>query len=884
MMISFSEETNKIKRLAFYSLLYLLSFLGIMRLQKSCASAETLYLLLFSGTHFFTVGACGWQVINNKSLSPSHRWGWASIGGASLTYLMGSSCYAALTTGGGQPPASPSCVDAFWLLFSPCLIVGLLLLSDRVTGVVRARLLLDSAITTGSLASLLWYFLIQYLWHRSGVSVTARCISIAYPLEDALALFAAVFLLNSSRSGPKIGLERKTLALAIACWSISDLFYGCFTLHDAYHVGSPIDTGWMLGGLLLGVSARLSHGRNFSAEPSRAKAALGPASGLSIFAPYLALCGSMAILFSQEYRSHHQISPATLLLGVGLLLLVMLRQVLSLLENRQLTETVSQLNSELGLRVQQRTLQLDGLLNLTRHLSNSVQIQEVITTALQYTRTAFRAQATLLWLSSSVNPTAPAFCHQEGLENEPDVIRSLSQPLLALDSELFSLPGEGRVCLRVPIVWYGELLGMLGILYQNEGERDANDLAMLTSMASEVGAALSNAYQHQVALENADCDAVTGLFNHRAIQQRLETAFDTAFEAKVPLTVMLLDVTNFRLFNETHGHRVGDSILRSVGGAILETLPTDAYVGRFGGDEYLAVLLGVTSEEAVEFAEQLQIHVSKLGFQEKQDDRVIPVFLACGIASSPRDCGDRGALLTLANENLQEAKQHGERIRVTGPMHHLLEQLRADPEFETLDAMVTAVDNKDSYTRRHSEDMTQYALWIAEELEIEDEETLRRIRIGGLLHDVGKIGVPANILCKPGRLTEKEYETLKRHPRLGALIVGSVPGMETILDAVRSHHERWDGGGYPNAAKGQETPWLGRLMAVADAFSAMTTDRPYRKGLSIPIAVSEIEKGSGTQFDPEMAAAFLKAVRKRYPPLLRVQQEGKENEKLQKAA
>ena len=185
-----------------------------------------------------------------------------------------------------------------------------------------------------------------------------------------------------------------------------------------------------------------------------------------------------------------------------------------------------------------------------------------------------------------------------------------------------------------------------------------------------------------------------------------------------------------------------------------------------------------------------------------------------------------------------------------------------ESSFSILDAMVTAVDNKDSYTRRHSEDVTEYALWIAEELGV-STETQRVIRTGGLLHDVGKITVPDEILRKPGRLTPEEFEIMQRHPRMGALIVGAIPGMESILDAVRSHHERWDGKGYPDGTAGEETPLLGRLLAVADAFSAMTTDRPYRKGLEWEFALHEIKANIGTQFDPEMAEAFLRAARKR---------------------
>jgi HD-GYP domain-containing protein (c-di-GMP phosphodiesterase class II) len=169
------------------------------------------------------------------------------------------------------------------------------------------------------------------------------------------------------------------------------------------------------------------------------------------------------------------------------------------------------------------------------------------------------------------------------------------------------------------------------------------------------------------------------------------------------------------------------------------------------------------------------------------------------------------------------------------------------------------VDKRDRYTRRHSEDVTEYSLMIAEELGL-SEDTTRTLRLAGLLHDLGKIGIPDAILRKPGRLTDEEHEVMKQHPVLGWLIVSAIPNLSETLPAIRHHHERYDGRGYPDGLAGEEIPLLGRLMAVADAFSAMTTDRPYRKGMPYADAVSELRRGRGTQWDPEYVDAFLRAL------------------------
>jgi HD-GYP domain-containing protein (c-di-GMP phosphodiesterase class II) len=176
---------------------------------------------------------------------------------------------------------------------------------------------------------------------------------------------------------------------------------------------------------------------------------------------------------------------------------------------------------------------------------------------------------------------------------------------------------------------------------------------------------------------------------------------------------------------------------------------------------------------------------------------------------------------------------------------------------ELFRAMVSAIDNKDGYTRKHSEEVTQYSLDIARAMNL-SEDMLRTIQLAGILHDVGKIGVPDSILRKPGKLTDEEFAEMKQHPVFGALIVGALPGMEHVVLGVRHHHERYDGRGYPDQLAGENIPLIGRIMAVADAYSAMTTTRPYRKGLTERQALAEIQRGLGVQFDPQIGTLFIR--------------------------
>jgi putative nucleotidyltransferase with HDIG domain len=189
---------------------------------------------------------------------------------------------------------------------------------------------------------------------------------------------------------------------------------------------------------------------------------------------------------------------------------------------------------------------------------------------------------------------------------------------------------------------------------------------------------------------------------------------------------------------------------------------------------------------------------------------------------------------------------------------------------QTAIAFSQAIELRDEYTGGHTQRVTDYALLLAEELKLPETERYH-LRIGAPLHDIGKIGVHDAVLRKRGRLTPEEFEHMKTHTLKGAAILETIPGLETVIPIVRNHHERWDGTGYPDGLAGEKIPRLARLLAVADTFDAMTTNRPYRSGLSSDLAFAQIHEGAGTQFDPECADAFVR-YRPRIEQLLRQHQ------------
>ncbi|HEY0073845.1 MAG TPA: diguanylate cyclase [Abditibacteriaceae bacterium] len=609
----------------------------------------------------------------------------------------------------------------------------------------------------------------------------------------------------------------------------------------------------------------------------------------------------------QQNLAVGHLSNQVLMLGAWLIFLVTMRQIFTLLENQILTGQLKAFNATLEQKVSQRTGQISSLLQLAKAVNTTRNFNAVVNEAGKHALHVLQADAVVFWSSGGDVPemSLPPHTFPESVKQEyPGLIKFLTahEPVeeavcvslqeiaashpslktkvargtmapqisppapasginqLSTEKSLDDLKGQ---CIIAPLMWQSKPIGMIAAIgWDKPFDEDEPD--MLESIGVEVGNAMENARLYGAALKAADRDSVTGLLNHRAIHQRLDEEFQRAQHQDRPLSVIMMDLNNFKLFNDTYGHPTGDMVLKRVARALESECRKPSILARYGGDEFIAVLPDTDEPKAMVLAQRLSERMRAEGFQRGTDATTVPISLSFGVANYPKDSSNRFELVTIADRNLYQAKITDSGIMGTTETQRSHRALRTEGSFDVLDAMVTAVDNKDRYTRQHSEDVTEYALWIAEELGY-SEGTQRVIRIGGLLHDVGKIGVPEDILRKPGKLSDDEYETMKRHTQLGALIVSGVAGMESIIDIVKSHHERWDGSGYPEGLAGEDIPLLGRLLAVADAFSAMTTDRPYRKGFSWDIAIGEIRKGIGTQFDPEMAKAFLATAAKGRP-------------------
>jgi diguanylate cyclase (GGDEF)-like protein/putative nucleotidyltransferase with HDIG domain len=349
-------------------------------------------------------------------------------------------------------------------------------------------------------------------------------------------------------------------------------------------------------------------------------------------------------------------------------------------------------------------------------------------------------------------------------------------------------------------------------------------------------------------------DQLTGLRNHRAFHEDLARELQRAGRGGEPLSLVLLDVDGLKAVNDGEGHQAGDERLQGLADAIRAAQRATDCGYRIGGDEFAVILPGARALGAMELAQRIRA-ATHAGAHGARFTATAGIAEALGLR--PKD-----ELLREADLGLIGAKRIHQDVAVYGPD---LEAQAATPAAESehhtrtlASALARAVDAKDSYTRSHCQTVSQLCAAIAGQLGF-DAERLSRMRLAGLLHDVGKIGVPDAILNKPDRLTDEEYAVMKRHSVLGHDIVRAAD-MPVEARWVRHHHERFDGGGYPDGLGGAEIPLESRIILVADAFEAMTSDRPYRKAPGPEVAVAELRHHAGTQFDPEVVAALCRVL------------------------
>jgi diguanylate cyclase (GGDEF)-like protein len=382
----------------------------------------------------------------------------------------------------------------------------------------------------------------------------------------------------------------------------------------------------------------------------------------------------------------------------------------------------------------------------------------------------------------------------------------------------------------------------------------AEMLRALRAFANHAMSAVESARQLELMRHLAEHDPLTGLRNRRGLQEHIDAEIARAGS----VAVIVCDLDNFKRVNDALGYVQGDEALRRFAGVLAEA---GGLAARLGGEEFALVFPGRAEDEAMAIAERLRATVPA-AFA----DFPWPLTTSIGVAVSGPGSETASLVLRAATRAVFGAKRLG-RDRCLVYHAEALDSLLGSLEDEggagseqLAAAMLLAetLDLRDVSTARHSQTVGRYAEGIARAIGL-TEERVQRIRAAGVLHDVGKLGVADAVLQKPGPLTDEEWADMRRHPELGARILDHA-NLRDISGWVLAHHERVDGGGYPHGLAGDAIPLEARILAVADAYEAMTADRPYRTALGHDAAREELMAGAGTQFDPAVVDAFLAAL------------------------
>ncbi|MHB1004848.1 MAG: diguanylate cyclase [Chloroflexota bacterium] len=772
---------------------------------------------------------------------------------------------------GGNPPAV-SVADLAYGLYYPFTFVGLMFQcsrrSDRTT---RLTATLDALLFSVAAAGLIWHFIAEPFIAQAEHGVGLP-IGLSYPVGDLLLLSALVSLVLRLPLA-RVPAHVAWLVLSLLALVLADLWHLKLILEGSYAAGRAVDILWSISYAGTGLAAV----RRFRSEEAQTDDVVNFSwtAGARLLLPYLAAPAALLIMWDVDGYAHESMADELVLIGV-MAGLILARQFVALFENGRLAASLAKLSHELERRVADRTRELTHLNDVSTQLSRCLSFAEVLATGLDLVCRATGATVGVVWLRAANGDLSIAA--RRGLDARAEsVLAEITALWAQADHEPVSpgpsvahlmdffpngvptaaLDGLPPELLLAPLLSRRATLGMVGLGRAAAQQWQPTDLQLAHSIGAQWGVALENARRYESVAYLADRDPVTELLNHRAAHRAIAQEVERAGRSGGCFAVLILDLDNFKLFNDTYGHPVGDRVLREVGIVLTEQKRAYDVVGRYGGDEYLVLLPDTGLDGALAFAERARAALRERPYLNAEGAEV-PVRGSFGIAVYPDSGGSVNELVARADTNLYESKLHG-----GDTVYHDASNGDAKTPkvstFGVLDALVTAIDRRDCYTRRHSEDVTRIALDIAQSLGLSDQSE-RTLRIAGLLHDVGKIGVPNHILRKPGRLDEGELAIVRQHVEIGEMIIKEVPHLNEVLAAVSSHHERYDGAGYPRGLKGEEIPLLGRILAVADCYSAMTTDRPYRQALTPEQAQSELRRVAGAQVDPMIVAALLNTI------------------------
>lgn len=384
--------------------------------------------------------------------------------------------------------------------------------------------------------------------------------------------------------------------------------------------------------------------------------------------------------------------------------------------------------------------------------------------------------------------------------------------------------------LTVPIFDLEDIVAVIGVA-NKQSPYDQTDIYQLNLLMSNVWAFAKNIKTHQEMHYLSYHDQLTGLYNRYFFEEeiaRLNT------KRQLPLSVIIGDINGLKLTNDVFGHLEGDKILKAAADIIKTACRNEDIIARWGGDEYIILLPQTPPDKLTIICQRIELAMAA------NDDLVISPSISLGFATKLNEEDSISGLIKEAEDlmykqKLTESKSQRSKI---------------------IDSMRQSLYEKSHETEAHANRLKKYSMALGRLLGL-SKENLFDLELFAYLHDIGKIGIHEGILNKPSALTEEEWDEMRKHPEIGYRIAQSTPDLSQIAEYILTHHERYDATGYPRGLEGNEIPIASRIVAIVDAYDAMTSDRPYRKALSKEAAIWEVKRCSGSQFDPQIVDLFL---------------------------
>jgi diguanylate cyclase (GGDEF)-like protein len=528
------------------------------------------------------------------------------------------------------------------------------------------------------------------------------------------------------------------------------------------------------------------------------------------------------------------------------------RQAYLLLDNRRSVILERELREE----VMRRNEELEALTGLATTMTQTLEEAPILERGLGVLHLAARATSSAFFLTTPAGPELSATTGAWATEHA-----WAGKPELPQNGRELHVRG-GRQVLRLCLSTRGHEIGYVALMRDAGDGYEQNELDLLGLLGDQLAIAVQNARDYREKLEQAIRDPLTGLYNRRFFYEALEKEIQRSARYGTTASLVLFDVDNFKSINDSLGHGAGDDVLREIGQIVNRLIrPVDSFA-RLGGEEFGLLLPETGQLDALLAAERLRTAISR---HKILADRRVTV--SGGIACCPGDATTLEELERRADAALYWAKRNGKNLCAVSSEVNVDDfDETADSKLAHLHALVTMIDTQHLQTRDHSENVAAYAVALGRALGL-DADHIVRLRQAAHFHDIGKVAVSSAILNKPSPLTTEEMAEMRLHPVVGATMLMHA-GLHEEAHWIRCHHEWVDGGGYPNGLRGGEIPLESRIILVADAFEAMTSDRPYSDGIAVHDAVAELRACAGSQFDADVVEALVDLVERNELPVL----------------